>query len=255
MREERLSRMTNFIKSRGIVKLQELQDAFQVSSSTLRRDITELAKRGVLEKIHGGVKAVGGTVAEEEFMKRISKNRNLKEKVGSIALDLIEDGDVLFLDASSTVYVFSLMLRSVKNNLKIITTNLLTAIELSKNTTNDVIITTGKINPFTISTEDTLTMNTLKDFRAVKFVFSCYGFDPNEGTYEVNLQEANIKKIMFERSAKKYLLIDSSKFYRISGMFCFKTDDLDLIVTDSIHENELSILTDKGVEVLSESGG
>jgi len=255
MREERLSKMINFIKSKGIVNFQELQRVFKISPSTLRRDITELANRGLLEKIHGGVKAIGGMVAEEEFMKRISKNRDLKEKIADMALDLVEDGDVLFLDASSTVYVFSLILRNKKNNLKVITTNLLTAIELSKNTSNDVIITTGRINPSTISTEDTMTINSLKDFRAVKFIFSCYGFDPLEGTYEINLQEANIKKMMFERSSKRYLLIDSTKFYRTTGMFCFRTEEIDLIVSDSMTKNMASDLESVGVNVSAEIRG
>ena len=83
--------------------VQELTELLDISESTVRRDLTELHKRGTLIKVHGGATTVGTSVRtkDEELAVRRDRNKDAKQKIAEYAADLIEADDFVYLDAGS----------------------------------------------------------------------------------------------------------------------------------------------------------
>ena len=103
--EERFREIQKYVESHGTVTVQELTDLLNTSESTVRRDLTELHKRGTLIKVHGGATTVGTSVRtrDEELSVRRDRNTEEKHKIAAYAAELIEADDFVYLDAGSSV--------------------------------------------------------------------------------------------------------------------------------------------------------
>ena len=103
--EERFREIQKYVESHGTVTVQELTDLLNTSESTVRRDLTELHKRGTLIKVHGGATTVGTSVRtrDEELSVRRDRNTEEKHKIAVYAAELIEADDFVYLDAGSSV--------------------------------------------------------------------------------------------------------------------------------------------------------
>jgi DeoR/GlpR family transcriptional regulator of sugar metabolism len=151
----------------------------------------------------------------------------------------VEDGDTIFIDASSTTYEFAKVCRGKKNNLHVVTTSLITALELIKNPTNTVTVIGGTVRIDNMSVIGSTAEKMAKDLNVEKIFISCRTFEPAEGTFETNSSESVIKRIMADNSNKVYLLVDSSKLFKRATFFTIPIDKINAIVTD-----------DKGNELL-----
>lgn len=103
--EERFREIQKYVEIHGTVTVQELTDLLNTSESTVRRDLTELHKRGTLIKVHGGATTVGTSVRtrDEELSVRRDRNTEEKHKIAAYAAELIEADDFVYLDAGSSV--------------------------------------------------------------------------------------------------------------------------------------------------------
>ncbi len=250
MREQRLEKIVELVNKKGTVSLKEIQSIFNVSMVTIRRDIAELVRRNLLQKVHGGVKPIIYYDRETDFMKRLEINRSLKEKIAEKALEFVNDGDTLFLDASTTVYIFAKKLSKVKKNLYVITNGVMTAMEISKNRTNTVILINGVFNPETLSLVGPLAVDCARKFFTQKAFISCRSFSPESGTYEINTAESELKKVMVENTETLFVLIDSSKMGKKSLVNLVPLDKIDYLVTDKISKKDMNTLMKNGINVI-----
>ena len=103
----RIRQILAYLKTRKSCTLKELMDAFGVSSATIHRDVAILAKRDAVERVRGGLiynetPAPSGNAAA--YQERVVTHRSEKIMVAQKALHVIEEGDIIFLDSSTTVY-------------------------------------------------------------------------------------------------------------------------------------------------------
>lgn len=211
MKEERLKEILDIVDKNGFVSMKDLQEKLGVSMITVRRDVAELVKRNLVRKVHGGIRKVNYFEKETDFMRRLSINREAKERIAQLALDFVEDNDIIFLDASTTAHIFARHLASSQKSVHVITNNLLTAMELSKNPGISVVLLTGKVNPENLAVEGSLTIECGKKFSVKKAFVSCRGVTAEEGTYEINTMEMGIKRIFVEKAEEIFVLADFSK--------------------------------------------
>jgi len=251
MREQRLEKIVELVNKKGTVSLKEIQSIFNVSMVTIRRDVAELVRRNLLQKVHGGVKPTIYYDRETDFMKRLEINRSLKEKIAERALEFVNDGDTLFLDASTTVYMFAKKLSKVKKNLYIITNGVMTAMEISKNRTNTVILINGVFHPETLSLVGPLAVDCARKFFTQKAFISCRGFSPESGTYEINTAESELKKVMVENTETLFVLIDSSKIGKKSLVNLVPLNKINYVITDKISKKDLNSLMKNGINVIT----
>ena len=150
MRFSRLNKMEEYIQSRDYVSLDELCIVFKKSKSTIRRDVAELASRGTIEKIYGGVKAAGQPANLISFSERIFKLASEKQTIGKIASEYVQDGDSIFIDSGTTTLNMIPFLSSM-DNVTVLTNNLYVVTKCMEYPNLNTVSFGGLLNPKTAS--------------------------------------------------------------------------------------------------------
>lgn len=232
---ERQNEILKLLKEQKKVSVTHLAKLFYVSEATVRRDLSEMNAMGLVERSHGG--AILPENSEEiSIFFRMEKNANEKEKVATKALLHIPPFKSVFIDSSSTT--LALAERMDFNFKTVVTNNLQTATQLSKKPNVTLIMLGGTVQYNTISATGSWTARQLDDFRFDLMISSCAAvLDGN--TYERSLDQKEIKRAAFERSQKRMLLIDHTKFGAHGAYRLTKLENYDLVVMDAPPPKEL----------------
>ncbi len=233
------------VDEKDFLSIEDMKKLLNVSEITIRRDMRELNDRALVQKVYGGIKKIDSNPPEAQFAQRRMSHANEKALIAKLALEFVEDGDTIFIDASSTTFEFAKMCREKRNNLHVVTSSLVTALELIKNTTNTVNIIGGMIRTDNMSVIGATAENMAENLNVEKAFISCRTFEPNEGTFETNPSESVIKKAMVENSNKVYLLVDSSKLFKKSTFLTVPVDKINAVITDGRVDELIKILPEK----------
>ena len=252
--DERKTRILNHIAEHGAIRIQDICDMFGISDMTARRDLTELDRKGLLRRTHGGAVANLGRSYEPPFQTRSAKNENKKLAIGREAAELIYDGDSISLDVGTTTLEVARQLKS-KLNLTVVTNclqiaNLLVGI-LSLEVNARLILTGGIIRPRELSMIGSIPEGVYSNYHTDKAFIGIGGISLENGLTEFNIEDSEIKKVLLKNSQEKILVADSSKF----GVTTFNSvgplDAIDTIVTDAEAPREMvETLRGLGIKVL-----
>ena len=129
MKSLRSYEIVQYVQERKYCSLPELMEKFHVSSATIHRDVAALVKAGQVRKVHGGVaaaEAASSPVLSGHYRDRLVNNREVKQIIAEAAISEIRDGDIIFLDSSTTVYYLAKLLQNSNfANLTIVTNSVL----------------------------------------------------------------------------------------------------------------------------------
>ncbi len=217
---ERFSQIINYLKNKKSASVEELAEMLYVSVATVRRDLTELQKRGQVERSHGGAILMEGADEISIFIRQV-KNAREKEAVASIALKHMPDFQTLFIDNSSTC--LALAERMSLAHKTVVTNGLQIAMRISRKNDVNLIMPGGEVKYNTAAMLGSMTANNLNNFNFDLAIMSCSAVD-KDGAYELSLESMQIKKIALTKSKKKILIFDNTKL-NTSAMF--KTSPLD----------------------------
>jgi len=194
------------------LRVSELARALDVSEGTVRNDLNALEEEGRLKRVHGGaVLNDQGEFQNNSFVRRYKQNIAAKTAIAREAALLVNDGDSIMLDASSTAFYLARIL-SNRNKLRVMTNGFEVARELAENTSNTVILIGGVVNNDSSSVTGLLSEQIIAEMHIEKAFFSCSGFSTERGMTEVHFEEAQLKRKAIESSKEVFALIDSSKF-------------------------------------------
>ncbi|PIX34185.1 MAG: hypothetical protein COZ58_04855 [Candidatus Infernicultor aquiphilus] len=246
---ERLEKIMDLIQNSNFISPLELAEKMDVSLVTIRRDLKKLAEERSIIKEYNTIKIARDY--DKRFHERHHTNLEQKRIIAELAQRLVQAGDTLFLDTSTTCYEFARTLALSSQNLHIITNNIYMAVELMSIYKIDLVLLGGNIRHGYFSTIGPLAEKMLSNIKVNKFFFSCTMLDEN-GIYESNILEGNIKVKMFENSRLHYLLVDSTKFDKASIFRTTGIENIDALITDKPLPNEyLDILKDKNIEIIT----
>jgi DeoR/GlpR family transcriptional regulator of sugar metabolism len=228
----------NYIKDQQRCSISELMEHFNVSQATIHRDVTELAQRKIIYKVHGGVAIASAVPKEAEpvnshFSERINKNLAKKMVIAEKAAKYIKHGDIIFLDSSTTVYQLARKLQKMQlSNLTIITNSILIIQEFHLFPPHFFLISVGgnfncHLNSFLGKTA----VENLKRLKINKAFFSAVGIN-KIGVSTFHEAHAEFLKEVLTLAEENYLTIDSSKFNK-AGIFeiCLNSQ-IDHVISD-----------------------
>lgn len=245
---ERRKAMLDIIRQNGRALVTELGTAFQVTEETVRRDLEELERRGLIVRTHGGAVSYDESLPELSAEVRETLNPQGKRKIAKKAANYINQGDTIFLDASTTV---SFLAKEIKNmsGLTVITNSLRVINELSKNDRIKLVCTGGTLvgdnNSFTGSTASGFVERNLF---ADKCFISVAGVTADGGMLESREDEAAIKRIMCKNSKSTILLCDKTKLGRVRLYIIAPIVKAGIIITDEEKDNQYAReISEKGV--------
>lgn len=212
---ERRRRLIENLQKNPGVRVPELAGLLGVSEGTIRNDLKALNDEGIITRVRGGAELSDGQQPRGiSFTTRAQKNSAAKEMIAHWAADLVEDGDSIFLDASTTVYFLA---RSLKNRrkLRVITNGIETARILAHNPMNTVVLVGGILNQDGSSLNGPMSEQLLQDLHIKTAFVSCSGFTPEDGLTEVHIYEALLKAKAINSADSVVALVDSSKFGKV----------------------------------------
>ena len=226
---ERQQRIKQLVLAQGSLRVAELAEQFGVSEMTIRRDFELLEEAGHLERTFGGAVASEQTAFETSYAVRLSKHKPEKNAIASYAGSLIQEGDSIALDASTTCLALAREL--AKRSLTIITNSLDCAIEL-RTSSAKVILTGGYLRQVSGSFAGPLALKALEEFRVDHCFISAKGVSLEDGLMDSDTDEVEVKRAMLASAAKKTALLDSSKFDKRALVRICAVTEVDLIISD-----------------------
>jgi ribose transport system substrate-binding protein len=230
---DRRNRLLMLLSERPGIRVTEIAKTLYVSEGTVRNDLDALARAGRLERVRGGgILSDDQPIYNQAFSSRLHVQEVEKQNIARWAAELVEDGDTILLDASTTVYRMVPFLNNHRR-LTIITNGIQVGLKLAQNPANSVLLLGGMLNPDGILVTSLVSDTFLKDLHIKTAFVSCSGFTLGAGLTERDILEAQIKTRMIEAADSVVALIDSSKFGRVSLVPFSQIAQISRIYTDS----------------------
>lgn len=246
MREDRLTRMENYIRDNKSVSLDKLCEVFDVSKNTVRRDVGEIVARTDIRKIYGGV-SVQYNKIPPPFSERSSVNLAEKERIGRCAAQLVEDGDIIYVDSGTTTCHLIDHLQGHRN-ITILTHSLDVINRAVPNPELNILSLSGSLNRKTLSFTGQSTIDVLANCNISKAFMAANGVTIQNGVTQSTSIEFAIKKNVVARSDRIILMMESRKFGAVSLLTYCQLDQIDAIVTEKLPDQAF-------IDAFSELGG
>src|SRR6267378_738996 len=246
---QRMEHVLRLLETRDYVPVAELSESFAVSEVTVRSDLTELARQGLVARIRGGVRALQQGQSEAGFDLRLRLEVDQKRAIARAAAAMVGDNEAVALDASTTAYYLALELRA-KRELVVVTNGLLVATALADAPTITVIVTGGMLRLSAMSLVGDLGADVLRTTRINKGFLGARGLSLERGLMDLNPDEVRIKQEMADACEQVYGILDGTKWHRSALLSFASLDDVHGVVTDSTAPaEEVAAWREAGVEV------
>jgi DeoR family transcriptional regulator of aga operon len=245
-----MQQVLRMLETRDAVQVTELAKVFSVSEVTVRSDLTVLAKQGLVARIRGGVRALQQGQSEVGFDLRLRLEVEGKRAIARAAAAMVDEGEAVAIDASTTGYYLALELRA-KRELVVVTNGLLVATALADAPGITVLVTGGLLRLSAMSLVGDLGADVLRSTRINKGFLGARGLSLERGLMDLNPDEVRIKQEMADACEQVFGIFDGTKWHRSALLAFVATEDLAGIVTDaSAPSEEVNSWRATGVDVV-----
>lgn len=229
---ERRQKLMDILRQQPGLRVPELADLLKVSQGTIRNDLNALDEEGLVFRVRGGAAINTGEKSRtNSFTKRLPINTTAKKIIASRAAMLVEDGDSILMDASTTVYYMAQFLKE-RRKLRIITNGIEVARALADNLTNTIILLGGILNWEGTTISGTLSEQFLHNLHVKTAFISCSGISPDLNLTEVHIDEASLKMKTIRSAERTVVLADASKFGKVDLTAFAQMDQIAHLYTD-----------------------
>jgi len=242
--EERRQRVLDLVSQKGFVALDDLAEAIQVSTSTIRRDLDYWHQQGALRRTHGGAVYVGDGAAFPALEERSTSQIDEKKAIARVAAARIQDGDAILLDGGTTTLEVARLL--VGRSLQIVTNSLPIAALFASSRETDLVMLGGYVYPKTGVALGPLTSHMMEDIHVQQTLLSVGGITP-KGLFNSNLLLVETERQMLRCAEEVVVVADHTKVGRQALAFLCDFGAIDTLIVDSR-------LTAEQREIVEQSG-
>ena len=213
----RFDKIMSIMEEERAVSVESLSRRLYVSPSSIRRDLTELDRRGVLRRTHGGAVTKDSLDKDLPVEIRMNEQKEAKIAIARQAANLIADNDFVFLDSSTTTFYMAQHLHT-RTGVTLFTNGVRLAMEMVDLPRTRVYCTGGRLRPYSMSFVGESAKICLQEHNVNKVFLSCASIDITCGITATNEEEGTFRRFILGKCKNNILLCDSSKFNQIS--FC-----------------------------------
>lgn len=231
--QERHNQILNQLNQKGSIKVKELSRQYQVSEDCIRKDLSALEKKGLLKKTYGGAVQVRSNphLYKSEDRKKIPNDERIV--IAKKALNLIQDGDVVFLDVSLSNVELAKMIADAYLKITVIT-NMIDILNILRHSQVSVIFIGGQLNHEKDGFWGSLSIQMMNSFQIDKAFLGVVGVDlftQHLSTYYID--DGVMKSKVIEQSRYSYILCEQRKFQE-DGHYIYATlDDIQGMIVAS----------------------
>jgi DeoR/GlpR family transcriptional regulator of sugar metabolism len=239
--------MLERIQREGGLSVAELARAYSVSTITVHRDLEQLAAEGLVERVHGGARALAPPTAElaapaiaTAWSQRMGQASDAKEAIAARAAELVTPGSTVFLDSSSSSLVLARRLMDdPPNELTLVTSSPAIAYEMQAEPVH-VVVAPGELDQHMKMLAGRWTVEFLSQLNFDVAFVSCAGVTLEEGLTTSRRPLADVIAAARAGAQRTVALIDATKFGRQSLLTIMGADEPDLIITDPALEPDVA---------------
>jgi len=231
---ERHALILDELNQRGVVRIAQLANNFDVSLMTIRRDIEILADQGLVYKVHGGATAKNdlAVLSEQPFRTKSLRETEAKEAIALYASGLVQPGASLALMGGSTVFALAKLLVAIPR-LTIVTNSLpISDLFHREGRTDHTVILAGGLRTPTDSFVGELTVSIFSRLNIDLSFMGAHGFDLKGGFTSPNILESETNRAVRDHARKMVVLADHTKWGEVAFSTFAQLGDVDVLVTD-----------------------
>lgn len=247
---ERRQQLVELVEQRNSLTVAELSDHFKVSSATIRRDLSHLSQRGMIERAHGGVARrvrVATETPEPPLLNRASLQPEEKRRIGKAAAAHVHDAETIIISAGTTTAEMVPHLAN-RSGLTVITNALNIVLALAPFPNITVIVLGGVLRHSELTVLGSLTEDAMENLRADKLFMGSPAVHVDYGLSAENLAEASNDKTLMKSAREIVVLADHTKFGRVAMVRVSPLKRIRRIITDTdVSADDARILAEHDV--------
>jgi DeoR family glycerol-3-phosphate regulon repressor len=245
--------ITDWLREKGRVTVEDLAAHFGVTPQTIRRDLNELSEAKMVVRVHGGAIVSSGVVNLAYEARKLIAGPH-KKLIGEAAARLVPDHSSVFINIGTTTEEVARALVG-HTGLLVITNSLHVASELYRSAGIEVFITGGSIRQHDGGIIGSHAVSLIGQFRVDLAIIGTSAIDLDGTLLDFDIREVQAARAIIENARKVVLVSDSSKFSRSAPARVAHLSEIDILVTDRLLSAAVADLCHlHGVEVI-EAGG
>lgn len=247
---KRKQKILQLLKEQKTVTINELTKQLSASPITIRRDLQSFEENGIVERFYGGAILIDGALVEDPAKKEATEINLLKKHaIAMKAASLIENGDIVFINSSSTGL---LVYNYLKGKRVVVITNNAKAITVNRDPMVELILTGGEVYDWKQSLVGDFALQTISKVSATKCILGVSGISAKGGITTSVLQETAVNELMLKRcNGMRIVITDSSKIGREHNFSTCDISHVTHLITDSDADHEeIQLIEETGVEVI-----
>ncbi len=242
----RQNRIINLLKNDGKQSVATIAELMAVTPATVRRDLIQLEQSGSIIRSFGSAEYFAPYDMRDVEPTNIEDEKVvIRRRIAKAAAELVEDGDVMFLNSSGTA---SLVLDYLADKHVTIFTNNARIVNRPRTTNLEVVLLGGEIYGKKQSLVGQFTLETISHVTASKCILGVDGISAEGGLTSVILPETPINTQMLRQCrGTKMVVAESSKVGLKQNFFSGDINSINYLITD--HEAEA-----QSVQAIEEAG-
>ena len=236
--EERRSAILYALEHHTEISIETFANQFTVSAATIRNDLHYLAEHRLLTRIHGGARAIRNREFELSLAARSQQQPDTKLAIARYAARLVNDGDTIFIDSSSTTFALVPFLGR-RQNLTVVTNSISVSQALIEYPTIVVVICGGRLRHISQSIVDIHSIGLLQQLRINTGFFGAHGISIRTGLTDISREESDTKQLIHQQCRRTVALLDASKLNRIGAYPFIPINQVHTVISDFAADNSL----------------
>jgi len=248
---ERRRRIAELIRAQGSVTVARLEEEYNVSPMTARRDLAALELEGRARRTHGGAVLPGFAGHEDSFQRRLEEAQEAKDRLARAAVALLTPGETLFIDSSTTAYYAVRRIVAERLSVTILTNSapVIALVAGSDVPGLEIIALGGSLRRVSLSFVGPHAVRTISAHFADKVFLSVKGVTQDGYLTDPDPLEAEVKRCMIERAEQSVLLVDGGKFEKRGLSAITPISDISLVLAADTPEERIEQAAGWGVQV------
>ncbi|MEU6267439.1 DeoR/GlpR family DNA-binding transcription regulator [Saccharopolyspora shandongensis] len=246
--QDRRRKITELVMAEGTMRIDDLVETVGASAMTVYRDLADLESQGLVHRNRGYVSAASSLLYEAASEYRLQQNTAEKEEIAQAAAELIEPGQALVLDDSTTgVYLARLL--PERAPLTVVTNHRGVFGELAGASGISLICVGGDYLPWADAFVGGMALDALRNLRVDLAIMSVSAVTDGICCYPQQ-EMVQIKKAMLASARRRVLYVDHTKFRRRALHAVAPVEDFDVVIVDSqTTRADIEVLRDRGARV------